>query len=331
MDTARAFIKAAYGRGNRIILSSQADAIHDNMKTEAWLDGTFQWYFVEVDGTTADYVAPEQRDYTVPMHEVATGLATSVAELKAAYPQYYASLQDDATGLDLFNQISQIQRDHASQFQGSYGSLYPLYKTAFADKTFDNDGSIVNMYLEEDGADTVQSGSEDHTGGSNTIGALYNREHIIPKSAFGVQIPDDHRGVATDGHFVWPADAKINTSRGLLPYDYVAAGASMGSATVGSTAVEVDDNLKGDIARVHMYFATTWLGHLDSPAEYPALDKTVDGGLTEHFRDVYQEWASFDPVDAFDVQRNNIIASAEGIRNPFTDFPGLADLIYDNL
>ena len=327
----RQFIARVRSSNNRLILTSAADAFPETVKMPVYTLKTFQWYLVEVDGTEDDIQEGEARDVSQPLHAVAPNLPQTIAELKDAIPSYYDSLDDNATGQQLFEQISNIQKAAASQFHGTYGALYPLYKRAFADNSFDNDGTIVNMYLEEEGADSIQSGSEDHTGGSNTIGALYNREHIVPKSAFGVSRPDEARGVATDGHFVWPADAKINTSRGLLPYDYVNAGSHMGSATVGSTAVEVDDSMKGDVARAHMYFATTWLGHLDSPSEYPALDKTVVGGLTDHFRDVYTEWDFLDPVDAFDIQRNNIVSAEEGIRNPFIDFPGLASLIYDNL
>ena len=40
------------------------------------------------------------------------------------------------------------------------------------------------------------------------------------------------------------------------------------------------------------------------------------------------KWNEEDPVDAFETQRNNRIYEYQGNRNPFIDYPQLADHIY---
>ena len=39
-------------------------------------------------------------------------------------------------------------------------------------------------------------------------------------------------------------------------------------------------------------------------------------------------WDELDPVDEFEIQRNNRIYEYQGNRNPFIDYPELANKIY---
>ena len=47
------------------------------------------------------------------------------------------------------------------------------------------------------------------------------------------------------------------------------------------------------------------------------------GGL-----DLFISWNKADPVSDFEAQRNNVIYSAQGNRNPFIDNPYLATLVW---
>ena len=283
---------------------------------------THEWFLVEIDGYGQPAAGGAMTSSVVPTHATVAGLPTTIAELKQAYPSYYGSLSDDATGQELFDQISAIQHQHTNHGM-TYGGLYRLYHTAFRDNSFDGDGSIVDLFGETDGRDPYQSTQENH-GSSGGVGVSYNREHVVPKSAWG----GDHSSPnmpGTDGHVVWPGDTHLNSRRGTTPYGDSHGGSMEGSTRYGSN-VEVDDVMKGDVARLHMYFAATW-GELVHG--YAPIDMHGRGGLSSSYQQTYMDWVTLDPVDEFDVQRNDAIANAErGLRNPFVDFPGLAELIY---
>jgi endonuclease I len=89
-------------------------------------------------------------------------------------------------------------------------------------------------------------------------------------------------------------------------------------------AFEVIDEFKGDVARAYFYYQLTYHGTATnySPfiAPFPYFSK--------HYLKTYIKWAKEDPVDAFDIQRNNGIYKSQGNRNPFSDYPALVDLIF---
>jgi endonuclease I len=52
-------------------------------------------------------------------------------------------------------------------------------------------------------------------------------------------------------------------------------------------------------------------------------DKTSMGKLS-----LFLEWHEDDPVDNFEIQRNNRIYAYQGNRNPFIDYPEYVDRIF---
>ncbi len=61
--------------------------------------------------------------------------------------------------------------------------------------------------------------------------------------------------------------------------------------------------------------------HLDDNLN--TLDDMSMGKLS-----ILLEWNELDPVDAFEIQRNNRIYEYQGNRNQFIDYPNLADAIW---
>lgn len=88
---------------------------------------------------------------------------------------------------------------------------------------------------------------------------------------------------------------------------------------------------EGDFARIVMYMATIypidwWNGRgttIFSDNTYPTLNS--------YSRTLLLQWHENDPVDDYERMRNEVIASVQGNRNPFVDYPSLAKHIWGEL
>ncbi len=153
----------------------------------------------------------------------------------------------------------------------------------------------------------------------------WNREHVWPKSLGG----DTTTGGGADLHHIRPSDAGVNSSRGNKKYGNAGSGASekYGSnpangvlgGTYNSTYFEPLDNVKGDVARICLYVYVRW------GSEWGA------DSITEVFQsvDVLLEWCEMDPVDTWEMGRNEVVQNIQGNRNVFIDYPEYAWLLYD--
>jgi hypothetical protein len=103
---------------------------------------------------------------------------------------YYASLEGKK-GKELYDAIFDLQSKYKKGI-GSYGDLYKIYKTAFIDKYFEKDETILDVYSENpDGNDPYEFKDDEYDGqggkprlgaNKNAEGYMYNREHVIPQS-----------------------------------------------------------------------------------------------------------------------------------------------------
>lgn len=148
-------------------------------------------------------------------------------------------------------------------------------------------------------------------------GKTWNREHMWPQSLGGT-------AVEADLHAMRPADPTANSSRGNHKYGEVASGyttfktsSKNGSLTCGyykNDIFEPLDNVKGDCARVILY-------------DY--VRSSSMSSVTEVFTNVSTllNWMKMDPVDTFEMSRNDSVQSIQGNRNPFIDYPELGWLV----
>ena len=125
-----------------------------------------------------------------------------------------------------------------------------------------------------------------------------NREHVWPQSLGG----NNTNGGGADLHHIRPAEAGVNSSRGNKLY-----GESKGF-------YEPLDNVKGDVARIILYVYVRW------DADWGATD------VTKVFEsvDILLDWCELDPVDTWEMGRNEVVQSIQGNRNVFIDYPELA-------
>ena len=146
-----------------------------------------------------------------------------------------------------------------------------------------------------------------------------NREHVWPQSSGG----GNTSGGGSDLHHIRPSEANVNSSRGNKPYGNGGSSSIKGSlsssvgGTYTSTYFEPNDNVKGDVARIILYVYTRW------NSEWGATN------LSSVFQstDVLLQWCKEDPVDTWEMGRNEVVQSIQGNRNVFIDYPELAWLV----
>ena len=151
----------------------------------------------------------------------------------------------------------------------------------------------------------------------------WNREHVWPQSLGG----GNTTGGGADLHHIRPSDAGVNSSRGNKKYGEVNGGTAKygsnpASGVLGgyynSTYYEPLDNVKGDIARIVLYVWVRWGSNWGADS------------VTEVFQsvDVLLSWMELDPVDTWELGRNEVIEDIQGNRNVFIDYPEYAWLIF---
>ena len=133
-------------------------------------------------------------------------------------------------------------------------------------------------------------------------GRTWNQEHIWPNSKCITAAPQKANDSA-DIVMLRPAAQTENSSRNNTAY---------GEGEGYFTPI---DSLKGDCARVILYYATRW-GKMDS------LVDGADGVISSI--DLLLDWMELDPVDTFEMGRNDAVESITGTRNVFVDYPELA-------
>lgn len=179
----------------------------------------------------------------------------------------------------------------------------------------DGDGKIVLLY-------TSKVVTRNDFIGSGSIG--WNREHVWPKSLGGF----GNEGAGADLHHVRPDDVTTNAVRGNLKYGNVEGGTDVvGSSLVGGasggtsggTYFEPHDDVKGDVARICLYVYVRYGGELAKCNSITNVFESVN---------VLLDWCELDPVDTWEMGRNEVVAAIQGNRNVFIDYPELAFLLF---
>ena len=165
----------------------------------------------------------------------------------------------------------------------------------------------------------------------------WTREHIWAKSRgdFGTAV-----GIGTDVHALRPLDNTTNSVRNNRSFNNCTTcidvidkwGNTTGSKKDGNDwSFEPRDAVKGDVARMLFYMAVRYEG-LDSYPDLELTDSMLPQGNKEPKHGVLStllEWHRNDPVDEWEENRNNIIYNSyQNNRNPFIDFPILAEHIW---
>ena len=161
------------------------------------------------------------------------------------------------------------------------------------------------------------------TSGAFDSGKGWNREHVWPQSLGGFKTS----GPGADLHHIRPTENQTNSNRGNLKYGEVSGGSTskgnlsgLVGGTYGGGYFEPLDNVKGDVARICLYVYVRWGG--DSSYSCGSITK-VFGSI-----DTLLEWCEMDPVDTWEMGRNEVVGDIQGNRNVFIDYPELAWLLF---
>ena len=96
--------------------------------------------------------------------------------------------------------------------------------------------------------------------------------------------------------------------------------------------VEVNDNIKGDVARILLYVYVRWgepnLFENDPSPYKPSNDEKNDGYKVIEDLETLLQWCKMDPVDTWEMARNDSIQGVQGNRNVFIDYPEFAWLLF---
>jgi len=152
-------------------------------------------------------------------------------------------------------------------------------------------------------------------------GSGWNREHVWPKSLGGFNTD----GAGADLHHIRPSENRTNSARGNLKYGYVTGGASINGNLSGlkggdkGSFYEPLDNAKGDVARICLYVYVRYGGELTKCSNITNVFQSID---------VLLEWCALDPVDEWEMGRNDVVEGVQGNRNVFIDYPEYAWLLF---
>ena len=159
----------------------------------------------------------------------------------------------------------------------------------------------------------------------------WNREHVWAKSHgdFGTD-----PGAGTDAHAIRPVDNTVNSARSYYDFDnggteYYDAGIATGCYKDGDSW-EPRNEVKGDVARMIFYMATRYEG-TNGELDLQVVDYVGTFPQPKHGKlSTLLQWNTQDPPDAFERNRNDVVHNWQQNRNPFVDYPELADLIWNN-
>lgn len=165
------------------------------------------------------------------------------------------------------------------------------------------------------------------------------REHSVPKSWWKVGNDVEYTPAYTDMWNLYPSDGSANMAKSNYPLGIVqTADFDNGVTKVGvpvygygggsGNVFEPADEYKGDFARSFFYMACvyddiSWQSRYSwmfVKQSYPTLQPWA--------YEMLLQWARQDQVSQKEIVRNDAVEQAQGNRNPFVDFPELAEYIW---
>lgn len=280
-------------------------------------------------------------------------------------PAYYESI-DGTSGKELMDAIQRVAKQGYRADDFRYDSVWLAFKHTdlrpdsyiweiYSDCEF--------IYEKDRTSNTTQTGE---CKGYNREHAMCQSWFGTTSLAGKEMSSSKKNSPGSDIFHIYPTAYGMNSRRGNRPYGEVAvaaytsfngtkygtpksisvsntiAGAFVEASTSMSTNVlEPIDEYKGDIARSYFGTMVKWAGEwaFNKAEEGRVIfDATIDAdthygpennyGLTPYGVAMLIKWHRQDPVSQKEIDRNNAIQLTQGNRNPFIDYPYLAEYIW---
>ena len=217
-----------------------------------------------------------------------TNNGTSYADLSALSG---AATAADVPASALFASLQELmERNHTPNSENASKAPYHLTDCQ------ENDSTAISAFY-----------SGDIVGPLWDSGKTWNREHVWPQSK---QLSTESNN---DIMSMRPASAANNSSRGNTPYGTSADYYDPNQESNGTY------NVRGDVARTILYTYVRW-----------GNSETVIWGTTGVFEsaELLLDWMEEDPVDTWELGRNDSVETITGTRNVFVDYPELAFVLF---
>lgn len=239
----------------------------------------------------------------------------------ADVPDHYYQSIDGKKKVELKKALQNIIKKH---YVAKYKELWNWYETTdvvpgTTNQVFDYYSDVVEYFPEP----------------SNM-----NKEHACPQSWWGSGASCD---CYSDLFNVMPSNSNANSAKSNYPVGVVKSSNitySNPRMKVGSSArsqyegkvFEPCDEYKGDFARIYFYVATCYAdaawGSNTNVASTCAFTQQDYPTVKPWILDLLLEWHHADPPSEWEVIRNERVYSVQTNRNPFIDYPQLADYIW---
>lgn len=246
-------------------------------------------------GTTATFLSPMAEDWWNDNGATYSALASKSG----------SSNVDTVSTSALFVALNSLMATAQSQTT-SYDSTRNLFQYTDCQNSAKTTTKISSFY----------SGTD--IGPSWDSGSTWNREHVWPnsKSASG---SDSNTTREQDIMMLRPTAKSENGDRGNAAY-----GESTGFYNPNTESGGTYD-LRGDVSRIALYVYVRW-GTTDKADG--CLDYMWGSSGVIESKDILLKWMEADPVDTWELGRNDAVQSITGTRNVFVDYPELAFLLF---
>ena len=229
----------------------------------------------------------------------------------------------DVAGDDVTTNLIASQDDRYFAIEDENTSIvfegyYALLNDVTIDLWYDTLQEMIQSYTYVsygDARDILQDSDEDPNNQDNVLliynrasvlstwdaGMTWNREHVWPRS----KLPNST--AEADLHLLRASNPSLNSSRSN--YSFVDG---EGEARIIGSGWYPGDEDRGDVARIVFYVLMMWETNIN-----------LIGNL-----ETFIKWHEEDPVDEFEIQRNQVIYAYQRNRNPFIDYPELVSIFY---
>ncbi len=253
--------------------------------------------------------------------------------VQVSIPQDYYQEANGKSSEQLKEALHQIISNH-TVFPYTSSSTDTWDILQLSDQDPENHNNMILVYTGRSQDKGYRDGSGNYSqyeNGNGTQNNSWNREHVWPKSH---GFPNEDDNAYKDVHNLKPSDRSVNSSRGTKDYDY---GGSQHSEALDcltdSDSWEPSDFVKGDIARILFYMVVRYdpgYDHNNNSFDLELVDYTTPGNNDPILGKLSSliQWHFDDPVDDFEINRNEVIFGFQQNRNPFIDHPNLVNFLW---